>query len=328
MKAVVLGAGVGSRLDPLTAKLPKPLVPIINVPVMQHIIRLLQKHGINEIVSNLHYMADEIEEYFAQANIDGVNLQFVREDNLTGDAGGVRACRSLLANETFLVIMGDLLTDANLNTVIAEHKQKKAIASIGVIPVDDVTKFGVVLRDSSGFIQGFQEKPSAQEALSNEISTGIYVLEPEVFDYIPKTGSYGFGRELFPLLVQKKLPVLGIKLNSYWSDIGSFEAYWRSNLDALEEKVKLSEGFSASDNNGSYIDKSCNIKGKSLIGKGSRLEKDVRLKGSTIIGENSIIGAGSRLENCVIVHDSSVPANSNLQNCIWSNDRIIFSVEN
>ena len=193
-RAMVLAAGVGSRLDPLTSQVPKPLVPVLNVPVIEHIFKLLAKHGITDVCANLHYLSEQIIAYCGNGERFGINLTLKPEPKLSGDAGGVRFCREFLEGGTFMVIMGDLLTDADLTSIINTHKSKKALASIAVkaVPNEEVSSFGVVVRNEEGFITGFQEKPKPEEALSNMISTGIYIFEPEVFNYIPKEGDFGF----------------------------------------------------------------------------------------------------------------------------------------
>src|SRR4030095_1867806 len=206
MKAMVLAAGVGSRLDPLTTGVPKPLVPVVNRPIMEIILELLKRHGVSEIVSNLHHLPDQLLRYFGDGSRLGLKLSFHHEEDLSGDAGGVRTCRAFLEDGTFLVLMGDLLTDADLTAIVAEHKKKGALAPIGLKAVDDVSQFGVALINEEGFITGFQEKPAAADALSNLASTGIYVFDPEVFEHIPTEGFYGFGRQLFPSLLQKGAP--------------------------------------------------------------------------------------------------------------------------
>jgi mannose-1-phosphate guanylyltransferase len=164
---MVLAAGVGSRLDPLTSEVPKPLVPVGGVPVMEHLFRLLREHNFTQICANLHYLPEKIETYFASHPLERVELTFHREDKLSGDAGGVRACRSFLEGGTFIVLSGDLLTDINLTAVVEQHKKKRALASIAIKPVEDVSRFGVTVLKEDGFIAGFQEKPNADEALSN-----------------------------------------------------------------------------------------------------------------------------------------------------------------
>lgn len=181
-RAMVLAAGVGSRLDPISQHIPKPLVPVLNTPVISHILHLLHDHGIREVIANTHYLASMLTGYFDLNPFEGMSIEFLHEDVLSGDAGGVRTARSFLENDTFLVIMGDLITNADISDLIQAHKRKKALATIGIKKMKDVTRFGVLLRDEQGFIKAFQEKPKADEAISNEISTGIYVLEPRVFE--------------------------------------------------------------------------------------------------------------------------------------------------
>lgn len=329
MKAMVLAAGVGSRLDPLTSQLPKPLVPVANRPVMEYLIRLLKMHGFEDIVSNLHYLPEKIRGHFADGASFGVNLDFRLEKELSGDAGGVRACKDFFGQETFIVIMGDLLTDADLSQIYAEHKRKRALATIAVKEVEDVSQFGVVLKDEEGFITGFQEKPQKHEALSRYASTGIYVLEPEVFAYMPKVGSYGFGRQLFPNLVAQGLPVLAVDLPRYWSDVGTIHQYRQSNFDALEGFLPLAcgserieQGFLAP---GSQIDRNVSIEGSLMLGKNSRLGSGVKIRGRVIIGDHCRIEPNAYLEDTIVWSSSLVEENASLKHCIIGSDCVIRS---
>jgi NDP-sugar pyrophosphorylase family protein len=320
MKAMVLAAGVGSRLEPLTNQVPKPMVPIANRPVMEHTIDLLRRHGITEIISNLHYLPARILDYFGDGSQFGIRWQGIVESELTGDAGGVRACRKLL-DETFIVLMGDLLTDADLSYVISVHKQKRALASIAVKQVENVEHFGVVVRDKQGLIKQFQEKPRKEEALSNYASTGIYVLEPDIFEHIPPTGTYGFGRQLFPTLVSKGLPVAGIPIDDYyWSDVGTICQYRQSNCEALAGKVDIAipgtatkYGFAEA---GAVVEDGVRIEGKVLLGKNSRLESGVHIKGHVIVGENCRVGANAYLEDTIVWADSNIGRQAVLRNCV------------
>lgn len=310
VRAMVLAAGVGSRLDPLTTQLPKPLVPVMNRPVMEHILLLLKKHGITEVVSNLHYKADEVFDYFQDGSKLGMSLKFLREHTLSGDAGGVRACRDFLEEDTFIVIMGDLLTDADITSVLAQHKEKKALATIALKEVPDVSHFGVALLNSEGFITGFQEKPKKEEALSNLASTGIYVLEPEIFKHIPNTGEYGFGRQLFPRLVQEGFPVLGARIKDYWSDVGTIAQYCLSNFHALDGLVELEFpgmktdfGYAFDD---SHINLDIHIEGHLAIGHNTTIGRGVKIRGSVIIGDNCIIEDGVELSDTIVWSDSII----------------------
>jgi mannose-1-phosphate guanylyltransferase len=332
MKAIVLAAGVGSRLDPLTSQLPKPLVPIANRPVMELILLLLKKHGCQDVVSNLHYLPDKIRNYFGDGSSLGINLDLRLESSLSGDAGGVRACRDFFGQETFMVLMGDLLTDADLSRIYAEHKRKGALATIGITRVDDVSQFGVVVPDSDGFIKGFQEKPAPQEALSDFVSTGIYVLEPEVFDYIPAEGSFGFGRQLFPLLLEQGLPLLSVDLHSYWSDVGTVHQYLESNFDALEGALNIEPALERHEMGylapGSRIEPGVVVNGTLMLGRGSKLASGVRVRGRVIIGENCRIERNASLEDTVVWSDSVVEENATLSHCIVGSSCVIQNGSN
>lgn len=320
MRAMVLAAGVGSRLEPLTNQVPKPMVPIANRPVMEHILELLKTHGITEVACNLHYQADKIENHFGDGSKFGLNLNFLFEKELSGDAGGVRACKDFLREGTFIVLMGDLLTDANLTEVVRQHKAKKALATIAIKQVPDVRHFGVVLTDENGFITGFQEKPQPEEALSNYASTGIYILEPEVFDYMPQTGQYGFGRQLFPDLVKRGLPVLGVSIDDYyWSDVGTIAQYRSSNFDAIDKRVKLElrgqpNKYGSQSEEGSSVSADAEIDGKLYLGRNSHIGPGVKIKGYALIGDNCKIEQDAQLENTIVWSDMKVDRKAVLRN--------------
>lgn len=347
LKAMLLAAGVGTRLDPLTTQVPKPMVPVANTPVMEHILKLLKTHGINQVYANLHYLPEKITDYFEDGARFGTKLTFKHELNLSGDAGGVRACRDFLDDGTFIVVMGDLLTDADLSAVVAQHKAKGALASIAIKQMEDVSHFGVVVMDEEGFITGFQEKPKLEEALSNMISTGIYVLEPEVFKHIPETGEFGFGRQLFPQLVKNGLPVLGVEITSYWSDVGTIPQYRQSNCDALSGHVRVDlpgsplsyesglvagrNGHSSGNGKGRerekkeshlWLGKNAEIgtgvdfEGSLMVGEGSVIESGVTIKGCVVVGDNCVIEKGSRIENTVIWSNSRIERGARLRSCV------------
>lgn len=326
VNAIVLAAGVGSRLDPLTSQVPKPLVPIANVPVMEHIIKLLAKHKVRNIHANLHYMPEKIAEYFGDGSQLGVNMQFKYEPKLSGDAGGVRACRQFLMGGTFVVLMGDLLTDADLTRIVREHKDKKAIASIAVkqMPEEELNRFGVVVTDRNGFIKGFQEKPDAKDALSDKVSTGIYVLEPEVFRHMPAIGEYGFGRQLFPDLIAKGLPVQGIDIDGYWSDVGTIQQYREANFDAVCRRVKLGlpearpyrHSGRLTVGEGSVIEYGCDIDGSLVMGRDSRLGAGAIIMGNVAIGDNCVIEPGTVLKDCVIWSNSIIRSGAQIEHSV------------
>lgn len=327
MKAMVLAAGVGSRLDPLTASVPKPLVPVANIPVMEHLLNLLKAHGFGDVVANLHYLPEPLMEYFGDGSKFGTNVEFRVEEKLSGDAGGVRFCRDFLQGGTFIVLMGDLLTDADLSYIVEQHKAKKAIASIGLKRVDDVSRFGVAVLDEEKFIVGFQEKPSQEEALSNLASTGIYVLEPEVFEHMPATGEFGFGRQLFPGLVKAGLPVLGVEIESYWSDVGTIEQYQSSNFDVLSGKFKCDLPGYSREQRGDYslylaegatLAPSVKVEGNVIVGKDAVVEDGVVLRGNVVIGDACLVEADCRLTDTILWAGSRVAAATTYDGVIQS----------
>ncbi len=324
MKAMILAAGVGTRLDPLTLQLPKPLVPVANRPVMDHILHLLSEHDIKHMWANLHYLPTSIQNYFKNHQIPNIEINYLLEEQLTGDAGGVRACSRELSDATFLVVMGDLITNADLSQIIAQHKAKGALATIALKAVENVQHFGVAVLDKDGWIKEFQEKPKPSEARSNLVSTGIYVLEPKVFDYMPKTGSYGFGKQLFPDLVSKNLPVLGIEIDSYWSDVGTFEQYRQANFDALDRKLKTNlpdRHEKTSDyeiwlGENAHIEPGCIIKGKVLAGNNTKIASGAHLSGYVIIGDDCIIESGVMIENSVIWSGSHISQDAKVKDSV------------
>lgn len=324
LKAMVLAAGVGSRMDPLTRNCVKPLAPIANRPVMEHILLLLKKHGVSSIVSNLHHLPQQVPEYFGNGDSLELDITYCEERVLSGDAGGVRACRSYFENGgTFIVVMGDLITDADLTYVLNQHKAKGAVATIALQKVPDVSRFGVAVLNDDGLITAFQEKPKQEEAISDLASTGIYILEPEVFKHMPADGELSFGKQLFPNLVAKGLPVLGVQVFGYWSDIGTLKDYKKANRDALAGLIDLNVpgvrtefGWMGS---GSSIGKGCRVDGTVLIGRNSHIDAGVKLTGSVIIGDNCYVGAGSRIEDSVIWSGTTLGANANVEDSIIGN---------
>ncbi len=329
LKAMVLAAGVGSRLDPLTRFTPKPLVPLANRPVMEHILTLLKRHNIRDIVSNVHHLPEQVPAYFGDGSRLGMNVIYKHEETLSGDAGGVRSCRKFLEDGTFLVIMGDLITDADISYVVEQHKAKGAIATIALQKVPDVRHFGVAVTDSESFIRGFQEKPSPEEAISDLASTGIYVLEPEVFNHMPVTGQYGFGRQLFPSLVEKGLPVLGVQVFGYWSDIGTMENYRQSSFDALRGLIDIELPGQSTDqarlDAGADVAESCVIDGLAVVGKNSLIESGVTLKGHVIIGDNCRIESGAVIEDTIIWSGVTVGRSSVLRDSILGSNVVVDS---
>jgi mannose-1-phosphate guanylyltransferase/phosphomannomutase len=279
VKAVVMAGGEGSRLRPLTSRRPKPLAPVANKPVMEHIVDLLRRHGITEIVATLHYLADEIESYFGSGSDFGVSMHYVVEDTPLGTAGAVKLAEDILENQPFLIISGDALTDLDLTALIADHARTGAAATITLQRVTNPLEFGVVITDESGRITRFLEKPSWGEIFSDTINTGIYVLDPEVLSYMERGKAYDFSRDIFPRLLYEEKLVSGYVTNDYWTDIGNLQQYQQANYDVLNGKVRVEVP-------GAQVHHAV------WMGEGCRIDPEAHLVGPVILGRNVVVEAG------------------------------------
>ena len=297
MKAMLLAAGLGTRLRPLTYELPKPMVPILGRPVMEHIMRLLARHGFDDVIANLHYFPDLIRDYFGDGSRQGIKLVYSFEEELLGTAGGVRNARDHFGGETFLVISGDALTDIDLTALHKRHKQAGGVATLTLKRVDDPSQLGVVIADDEGRIQGFQEKPAPGEELSNLGNCGIYMFEPEIFDYFPDKEFVDWAQDVFPALLDQDVPFYGHEIVEYWNDVGSLEEYRQGNFDALEGKVNVEMPGGG---NGRKAPADTEVEGPVFIGEGCEIASGVRLTGPVVIGEGSRIGENSALRDTIV----------------------------
>ena len=236
MKAMILAAGFDAKLMPLTLTIPKPMFPIANRPALEYIITLCGTHGINDIKINLFHLPEQIDHYFKDGKEFGCNISYSIEKKLLGTAGSLKRIQSFF-DETFVVLMGDGLTNIDLTDMIRYHREKGAKATIAVIPVDDPSSYGVVGMDDSGAVTSFQEKPKKEDAKSRFISLGIYILEPEILNFIPAKEEFDFGTQLFPKLVEEKIPFYAYQTKAAWDDVGSLADYWRVNMDVMQGKI-------------------------------------------------------------------------------------------
>jgi len=292
-KAMVLAAGLGTRLRPLTDLISKPMAPIVNKPVMEHIVELLKKHDFKEIVCNLHWYPEAIKDYFGDGSKWGVSITYSYESELLGTAGGVKNVEAFFENNTFLILSGDALTDIDLSELVQFHKEKGGICTLALTEVEDPSQYGVVILDNDNKIMGFQEKPLMGEAKSKLANSGIYVFESEIFEYIPSGSFYDFGRDLFPKLLNENIPYYGFQHSKYWNDVGSFEEYQQGNFDALEGKVKVKIP-------GVQIDEGI------WLGKNCIIEEEVVMIPPLVIGNNCIIKKGAKLYGPIIIGDNTV----------------------
>lgn len=303
---MIMAAGVGSRLDPLTQDVPKPLVPIANRPVMDILLERLLEIGVKDTVANTHYKAEHIINRYKDNDM-GINFNYVHEKELSGTAGGVKKCQFFFEEgEDFLVLSADGLSNADLKAGIESHKKSGAIATIGIkkIAMEEIPNFGVVVKDKEGFITGFQEKPPISEAKSDCINTGIYIFNYKLFDYIPADTFYDFAKNVFPDLLSQGIKINTFQVDEYWSDIGTIDQYAESTKDLFEGKYNINHSGIIETSQGKYI------KGKSHIAS------TASFIGFNTIGKDCIIGKNAVLENCIIWDDVEIHNNVTLKNCI------------
>jgi mannose-1-phosphate guanylyltransferase len=305
MKAMLLAAGLGTRLRPITYEVPKPLVPVLGRPVMGHILRLLARHGFTDVIANLSYLPDLIRERFGEGSDYGIRLSYSEEKELLGTAGGVRNVRDFLGNETFLVISGDALTDIDLDALCARHRETGCIATLSLLPVEDPSQLGVVITDDAGRIKGFQEKPDPAEALSNLGNCGTYVFEPEIFDYFPDRSFVDWAQDVFPALLAADVPFFGHRIEDYWNDVGSPAELRQGNFDALLGRVRVERNGSEIQE-GLWVGDSTQLLGHVLmeppiyIGGDCEIGADARLTGPVVIGDGCHVGEGATLREVVL----------------------------
>jgi mannose-1-phosphate guanylyltransferase len=320
MRAMVMAAGLGTRLRPLTYAVPKPMVPVVNRPVMEHILVLLHRHGLREVIANLHWFPDTIRNRFRDGSELGIELTYSHEDELLGTAGGVRNVASFFGSDPFLVMAGDALTDIDLAALREAHDANDGIATLAVKRVANVSEFGVVITGSDGRIQGFQEKPDPAEALSDLASCMIYVFSPEIFDYFPDRPVVDFALDVFPALLDHDVPFYVHTIDAYWNDVGSLPEYLRGNLDALEGRVETEPvGSLLAEAGGKHALESGDpgMTGRVLVGGGAELDPTARLDGPLVIGEGSTVGAGARVKESVLLPGATVPPEALLAGAVY-----------
>jgi mannose-1-phosphate guanylyltransferase / phosphomannomutase len=321
VKAVVMAGGEGTRLRPLTSNQPKPMVPIVGKPCMEHIVELLKEHGFDDIVVTLAFMPQAIRGYFGAGESQGVSIRYSVEESPMGTAGSVKLAEGVL-DEPFLVISGDALCDIDLGALVGFHREKEALVTIGLKSVDNPLEFGIVVTDDDGRIERFLEKPSWGQVFTDTINTGIYVLDPEVLRHVPEGQPFDFSKELFPLLLEMGRPLYGYIADGYWQDIGNLDQFKQANFDALDEKVALNvagiklrgnvwvgEGVELADlesvEGPAFIGNYCRIAPQASVGPYSILSPSVTLREHarttrSVVDSSTYLGRSALVEGAIV----------------------------
>jgi mannose-1-phosphate guanylyltransferase/mannose-1-phosphate guanylyltransferase/phosphomannomutase len=329
MRAMILAAGLGTRLRPITHAIPKPMAPVLNRPVMEHIVRLLASHGFGEAIANLHWFPETIEGHFGDGSAFGLELSYSREEQLLGTSGGVRNAAGFLG-DSFLVISGDALTDIDLRAMREFHEAHDGVATLATKRVADTSQFGVAITGADGRIQGFQEKPDPAEALSDLANCGIYMFRSSVFDFFPAPGRSkaagpgdpdGFAdwaMDVFPALLESDAAFYSYEIDAYWNDIGNLDELRQGNFDALRGEVEVDpgapevgEGIHAA----SSLD-GVEVKGPALIGAGVELGLGARIEGPAIVGDGCRIGSGALVCDSILLAGAEISSEAMLVGAI------------
>lgn len=293
MKAMILAGGLSTRLYPLTRQVPKPLVPVVGEPNAVHLIRYLKSYGIDQIAINVHYLADMILETLGDGSAYGVHLEYLHEKELLGSAGAVEQVKYFLDDAPFVVVGCDDLTDIPLDRLLDFHREKDAIATIGLVERDQVEQYGVVVTAPDGKITGFQEKPPAGTERSKLVNTGIYAFTPEIFDHIPAGVFYDFGKNVFPALQEAGAAFYGFDARgAYWCDIGTPGEYRRATNDVLNGTFRIP----------GHAPLTSNV----WIGKGARIAKDAMITGPSVIGDGVEVASRARIERTIVWQGSHI----------------------
>ncbi len=312
MKAMVMAAGLGTRLRPLTEFLPKPMVPIANRPVLHHLLNLLVQHDIREVGINLHAFPEMITTYFGEGSELGLSIKWSEEPELLGTAGGTKKLEEFWGGEAILVTSGDGLHDIDLTALLGHHRRTGALATLTLKPVDDPSAYGVAILDRGMKVLGFQEKPRPDEAKSDLANCGVYVIEPELLARIPASTFCDFGEDIWPSLVTAGEPVYAYTTSAYWNDVGSLDALGDSILDAVRGDVRvqmpgeeISPGVWAEE--GCFIDGSATVEGPVVLGRNVRIEQRARIHGPAAIGADCRVGRDAAIRSAALLPGSTVP---------------------
>jgi mannose-1-phosphate guanylyltransferase/phosphomannomutase len=321
MKAVVMAGGEGTRLRPMTASMPKPLLPIVNKPIMEHVLRLLKRHSITETVVTVQFLASLVRNYFGDGEELGMVLHYATEEVPLGTAGSVKNAEDLLSDGTFLVISGDALTDFDLTDLVKFHQDKGALVTVCLTRVPDPLDFGITIIDDDGKVQRFLEKPTWGQVFSDTVNTGIYVMEPEVFEHVAKGESVDWSGDVFPRLLELGLPIYGYIAEGYWEDVGTHESYFQAQADVLSGKVDVDlDAFEVSPGvwvaEGADVHPEALLRGPLYVGDYAKVEAGAELREFCVLGSNVVVKNGAFLHRAIVHDNVFIGPHTNLRACV------------
>jgi mannose-1-phosphate guanylyltransferase/phosphomannomutase len=321
VKAVVMAGGEGTRLRPMTANQPKPLLTIVNRPIMEHVLRLLKRHGFTETVVTVQFLAALVRNYFGDGDELGMSLHYATEEIPLGTAGSVKNAADKLRDERFLVISGDALTDIDLTDMIRFHEENGALVTIGLKRVPNPLEFGIIIVDEQGRVQRFLEKPTWGQVFSDTVNTGVYVMEPEVLDEVAPGVPVDWSADVFPKLLAGGAPLYGYVTGGYWEDVGTHESYLKAQADALSGRVRLDpDGFELSPGvwvaEGASVDPDAILKGPLYIGGYAKVEAGAELREYTVLGDNVVVKEGAFLHRAIVHDNVYIGPSAHLRGCV------------
>src|SRR5277367_5189859 len=325
-----MAGGEGTRLRPMTANQPKPMLPVANRPIMEHVLRLLRRHGLTETVVTVQFLASIVRNYFGDGEDFGMSLQYATEETPLGTAGSVKNAEDALRDEPFLVISGDALTDIDLSDLIKFHKDNSALVTVALARVPDPLEFGIVIVDDDGKIQRFLEKPTWGQVFSDTVNTGIYVMEPEVLAHVPAGRVVDWSSDVFPKLLENGAPLYGWIADGYWEDVGSLESYVKAQADVLTGKVSVQiDGFEVSPGvwiaDGAEVDPEAILSGPLCIGDYAKIEAGAQLREFSVVGSNVIVKEGAFLHRAVVHNNVYVGRGTTLRGCVIGKNTDVMS---
>jgi mannose-1-phosphate guanylyltransferase / phosphomannomutase len=321
VKAVVMAGGEGTRLRPMTANQPKPLLPVVNRPILEHVLRLLKRHGFDETVVTVQFLASLVRTYFGDGEELGMHLSYATEERPLGTAGSVKNAERALLDDAFLVLSGDALTDIDLTALVADHRSSGALVTVCLTRVPDPVEFGIVVTDEQGRVERFLEKPSWGQVFTDTVSTGIYVMEPEVFAAVPTGERADWSVDVLPQLLASGALVRGYVADGYWEDVGTHASYMRAHADVLSGRVRVDvPGFEVSPgvwiSDTADLDPDAEVVGPVVIGEHVKVEAGARVGELAVLGNNVIVKSGAHLERTVVHSNAFVAAQAHLRGCV------------